>query len=278
MQLGEWEVKACMAGHFGLDGGAMFGVVPRTLWEKRLPPDDANRIPMVMRLLIARGSDRTVLVDVGAGTGYAEKLAQIYAFENVPPLAEAVADAGVDPGEITDVLLTHLHFDHGAGVVEPNGDDWKLVFPKATHHVQQSQWGHAFKPNPRDRASYLHSRLQVMEREGVLQLHDGPWLLSAGFELLVFDGHSPGQQLPKISGGGETVFFCGDLVPTHHHIPTPYIMAYDLNPVLAMEEKVPILEKAHSDNWVLFFEHDAHMEACRLSSDGKQFSPQPVSL
>jgi glyoxylase-like metal-dependent hydrolase (beta-lactamase superfamily II) len=273
MKIGEWEIKSVMAGTFGLDGGAMFGVVPRALWEKRLPPDDLNRIPMVMRCLVARGQDKTILVDVGSGTGYDEKTQQIYAFDGLEPLESAMERAGVSVSEVTDVILTHLHFDHGAGVAVPAGDGWKLAFPGASHHVQRSQWQHALDPNPRDRASYYKDRLGTMEREGVLKLHDGPWTPCPGVEVMVFDGHTPGQQLPRFGAGRDSVFFCGDLIPTQHHIPTPYIMAYDLDPILAMEEKVRILGRAHEKGWVLFFEHDAHLEGCRLEQDGKRLVP-----
>jgi glyoxylase-like metal-dependent hydrolase (beta-lactamase superfamily II) len=272
MRFGDWDVRPCVVGRFGLDGGAMFGVVPKTMWERLLPPDASNRVPMVMRILLARGHGNVVVVDVGAGGGHSEKNRQIYAFEDTGRLAESIRAHGVDPVEVTDVLLTHLHFDHGAGVVEPHGDDWRLVFPRATHHVQRRQWQHALAPNPRDRASYYEDRLRVLERDGRLRLHDGPWSLAPGFELLVFDGHTPGQQLPVIGGGEGTLFFCGDLIPTHHHIPTPYVMSYDLYPVTAMEEKTSLLERAEAGRWVLCFEHDAHMEACRVRRDGKRYT------
>jgi glyoxylase-like metal-dependent hydrolase (beta-lactamase superfamily II) len=263
-----------MAGTFGLDGGAMFGVVPRTLWEKRLPPDDKNRIPMAMRLLLARGHGRTVLVDAGAGGGYTDKNNEIYAFEGHDDLSGSLRAAGVPPEDVTDVVITHLHFDHGAGICESRegGDGWGLVFPKARHHVQKSQYEHALSPNPRDRASYFRERIEILEVEKALELHDGPWTLATGFDILVFDGHTPGQQLPKISGGGNTLFFCGDLIPTQHHVPTAYIMSYDLDPVTAMDEKTPILDRAYKERWVLFFEHDPHVAACRLELDGKRFA------
>jgi glyoxylase-like metal-dependent hydrolase (beta-lactamase superfamily II) len=272
MKLGDWEVKQVMAGLFGLDGGAMFGVVPRALWEKQLPPDDKNRIPMAMRLLLARGNGKTALVDAGAGGGYGDKNDKIYNFSNHDDLRGALKSAGVDPDEVTDVVLTHLHFDHAAGIAEPDADGWKLVLPRATHHVQRSQYEHALEPNPRDRASYFQDRLATAEREGRLEIHDGPWSLAPGFDVLVFNGHTPGQQLPRIRGGGATVLYCGDLIPTRHHIPTPYIMSYDLDPVLAMDEKVPILEQASSDGWILFFEHDAHVAACRVTNEQGRFS------
>jgi len=276
MKIGDWDLTSVVSGRFGLDGGAMFGVVPRVMWEKVLPPDSSNRIPMVMRLLVARGHDRTVLVDVGAGSGYTEKNQQIYAFEDTGHLVDALAGVGVASDEITDVLLTHLHFDHGAGVVAPQAQGWQLLFPGARHHVQRSQWEHALAPNPRDRASYFADRLQIMEDEGVLELHEGEWTLAPGFDLRVFDGHTPGQQLPLLSGRGKTLFYTGDLIPTQHHIPTPYVMSYDLDPVRTMKEKAPILEEAHAGDWILFFEHDAHLEACRLELKGRRYSAGPA--
>lgn len=251
----------------------MFGVVPRTMWAKALPPDEFNRVPMVMRILLVRGHGRTIVVDVGAGAGHSPKNREIYAFEDTENLVDLIRARGVEPAQVTDVMLTHLHFDHGAGVVEPDGDHWKLLFPQARHHVQKSQWQHALNPNPRDRASYYEDRIRSMEARGVLDLHDGPWTLAPGFELLVFDGHTPGQQLPLIQEGGSTAFYCGDLMPTHHHIPTPYVMSYDLYPVTVMQEKTGILERASSEGWTLLFEHDAHLEACRILRDGKRFAP-----
>lgn len=279
MRFGDWDVRTCIAGRFRLDGGAMFGVVPKTMWERLLPPDEFNRIPMAMRILLVRGHGRTIVVDVGAGGGYSEKSRQIYAFEDTEPLAGLIRAHGVEPAQVTDVLLTHLHFDHGAGIVEPDGEGWRLIFPRAAHHVQRTQWQHAFAPNPRDRSSYYEDRLRVMERDGVLRLYDGPWSLAPGFDLVVVNGHTPGQQLPVIGGEPGPLFFCGDLFPTRHHIPTPYVMSYDLFPVTVMDEKASILERAVAGQWVLCFEHDAHIEACSVQKEGKRFAAgEPISI
>jgi len=272
MQFGDWKVTHCLAGRFGLDGGAMFGVVPRTMWERGLPPDPFNRVPMAMRVLLVQGHGRSVIVDVGAGTGHSEKTRQIYIFEQTDHLRDVVRAAGVDPASITDVLLTHLHFDHGAGAAEPDGEGWKLVFPQARHHVQRTQWEHALHPNVRDRASYYDERIRILEHERVLELYDGPWSFGPGFDLLVFNGHTPGQQLPLISGPEGTLFYCGDLFPFHHHIPPAWVMSYDLYPVTTMEEKAGILERAARENWLFFFEHDAQVVSCRIVRDGKRFA------
>ena len=272
MKFGDWKVTPCVAGRFGLDGGAMFGVVPRTMWGRLLPPDELNRVPMVIRVLLIEGHGRTIIVDVGAGAGHSEKHRQIYAFEDTDHLRDLVRAAGVDPASITDVMLTHLHFDHGAGTAEPDGDGWRLVFPGVRHHVQKSQWEHALHPNVRDRASYYDERIRILESERVLEIHDGPWSLGPGFDLLVFDGHTPGQQLPLVGGPGGKMFFCGDLFPFHHHVPPPWVMSYDLFPVTAMEEKARILERAAAEEWVFLFEHDAQVESCRIVRDGKKFA------
>ncbi len=271
MKFGDWEINEWVAAMFRLDGGAMFGVVPRNLWSRVAPPDDANRISMAMRTLVVRGHGKTIVVDAGAGTGYGEKLEKIYAFESESPPAAGLEKLGLTPEEVTDVVFTHLHFDHGGGAAVPSGDGWALAFPNAVHHVQRAQWEHALDPNPRDRASYFRPRIEILESSGALALHDGEWSLAPGFELLVCHGHTPGQQLPLVSGGGESIFYCGDLIPTSAHLPTPYIMSYDLDPVLAMEEKDRILERASREGWILFFEHDPDVPACRVDFDGKRF-------
>lgn len=272
MQMGNWQLTALVVGRFRLDGGAMFGVVPKTMWAKRIASDSENRIPMVTRALVARGEGRVILVDTGAGGGYDEKMRHIYAFDHTDELPVLLSSAGVAADEITDVFLTHLHFDHGAGVVRRDGKNWSLIFPAARHHVQQSQWEHAMAPNPRDRASYFSDRLMRMEIENALELHDGPFSLAPDFDVETFDGHTPGQQLPRISGGGQTLFFGGDLIPTRHHLPTPYVMAYDLDPVRSMAEKAGVLRRAASDHWVLLFEHDADAVACTVQEEKGRFS------
>jgi glyoxylase-like metal-dependent hydrolase (beta-lactamase superfamily II) len=276
MKSGNWHVDAVVAGMFRLDGGAMFGVVPKTLWSKVAPADDKNRISMAMRTMVIRGEGKTVLIDAGAGRGYSEKLEKIYAFGDFSPLVEGL---GLGPEDVTDVILTHLHFDHAGGAAVPDGDGWRLTFPNAVHHVQASQWEHALNPNPRDRASYFTDRIRLLENLGALELHDGDWELAPGFDLLAFHGHTPGQHLPKISGGGQTVFYGGDLIPTSAHIPIPYVMAYDLDPVLAMDEKAGMLQRAAAEKWVIVFEHDPEVEACGiLADDGRYVRGDTVTL
>ncbi len=279
MIIGDWQVDSFVAGSFRLDGGAMFGVVPKTIWSKVAPADADNRIPMVMRPMLLRGRDRVVLVDAGCGAGYDEKLTKIYGFESNVPMEQCLKPFDLTLEDVTDVIATHLHFDHGGGVVQPDGGKWRLTFPNASHHVQKLHWEHALKPNPRDRASFFRERIEILDKEGVLSLHTGEWSLAPGIELLVFDGHTPGQQLPKLTGGGKTLFYCGDLIPTAAHLPTPFVMAYDLQPVVSMTEKSSLLERAVRESWILCFEHDPAVEACRVTErDGRFHMGEPVRI
>ena len=272
MKIGDWEIRSFVAGKFRLDGGAMFGVVPKNIWNRVTPADEENRIAMVMRPMVIRGKDRTIIVDAGSGSGYGDKIARIYGFEISTPMPELLAPLGLSPEDVTDVIVTHLHFDHAGGVAYNDERGWKLTFPNAVHHVQDRQWRHALAPNPRDRASYFRERIEIIENEGTLELHDGEWSLAPGLDLHVCHGHTPGQQLPKVTGGGKTLFFCGDLCPFVAHFPTPYIMSYDLEPVRSMEEKQSMLTQASSEGWILFFEHDPEVEACTVHESNGRFT------
>jgi glyoxylase-like metal-dependent hydrolase (beta-lactamase superfamily II) len=272
IKIGDWQIDAFVAGSFRLDGGAMFGVVPKTMWSKVAPADTDNRIAMVMRPLLLRNRDRVVLVDAGCGVGYDEKLTKIYGFESNVPMEECLEPFSLAPDDVTDVIITHFHFDHGGGVAYPQGERWLLTFPNATHYVQERQWRHALNPNPRDRASFFRERIEILEREKTISRRDGEWSFAPGIDLLVFDGHTPGQQLPKITGGGETLFYCGDLIPTAAHLPTPFVMSYDLQPVLSMTEKASLLETAARESWALVFEHDPAVVACRVNAVDGRFS------
>lgn len=279
MQIGDWQIDSIVSGRFRLDGGAMFGVVPKQMWQRVCPADEENRIQMAMRLLVVRGHGKTILVDTGAGFGYGDKLTRIYAFDSNVPMDEALEPLGLGPDDITDLVITHLHFDHAGGAATPEGDGWRLTFPNAIHHIQKLHWEHALNPNPRDRASFFRERIEIIEREDALALYDGEWSLAPGFDLAAYHGHTPAQQLPKIGGGGETLFYCGDLVPTTYHLPTPYVMAYDLQPVVSMEEKVKMLTKAAAEGWILFFEHDAGVAACRVVEENGRFrTGEPISF
>jgi glyoxylase-like metal-dependent hydrolase (beta-lactamase superfamily II) len=283
MRLGSWSLAAIETGDFGLDGGAMFGVVPKTLWSRKHPADDENRIDMTMRALLISGEvdgkDRVVLVDVGAGHKLTPKLQSIYRIDQSQhDLLGSLAAAGFSPAQVTDVILTHLHFDHAGGSTRfadkpETGEDSNLderipaavpMFPNATYHVQQRQWEWANDPSPRDLASFFPENFHPLEESGQLNLVDGEVELLPNIHLVVVDGHTPGQQLPLIRTVSSTVFYCGDLFPTSSHLHLPYIMAYDLQPLSTLEEKERVLPRAVEEDWVLFFEHDFNVECCRV--------------
>jgi glyoxylase-like metal-dependent hydrolase (beta-lactamase superfamily II) len=271
MKLGDWEVISCLAGTFRLDGGAMFGVVPKLLWSRLIPADEDNRIPMALRTFIIKGHGKTVLVDSGGGGGYKNKVRQIYQFEDDGGLNGALKSCGVAPAEITDIIVTHLHFDHAGGLATLGEGGWTLTFPDAVHHVQMAQWEHANAPTARDQASYFKERLDVLRQGDTLALHEGDWSLAPGVDIITVHGHTPGQQLPRVKGDGTTVLYCADLIPTSAHIPIPYVMSYDLNPVVTMEEKEQILTQAVEEKWILFFEHDPDIEACYVKQENSRF-------
>jgi len=246
----------------------MFGVVPRPLWERASPPDARGRISLAMRLLLIRGHGRTWLVDTGIGDKFDDKSKAIYRIEDAVLPDEALRRAGFDPGEVTDVLLTHLHFDHGGGATRADGS---LVFPGARHHLQRRQWEWARSPSVKDRGSYRPPDFLPLEEAGVLHLVEGPAELAPGLAVVPVDGHTPAMQLPRIRGGGTTVLYCADLVPTTAHVRTPWIMAYDNEPLKTAAEKVRLLGDAADEGWVLFLEHDPACAACRIRRGTKDF-------
>ena len=265
MTLGPYTLHAIETGTFALDGGAMFGVVPRVLWERRIAPDSRNRIPLHMRCLLLEGDGRLVLVDNGMGHKYDSRFADLYAVDHsVHTLEGSLKKLGFSPEDVTDVVLTHLHFDHCGGSTRRTGDGLKLVFPNARHHVQQAHWQWATHPNPRERASFLEENLAPLEREGVLTLHDGAGEILPGISVRPVNGHTEAQQLVLVEGAEGTVAFVADLLPTIHHLSPAWVMGYDVRPLVAIEEKADFLEEAMAGRWHLFFEHDPEVELASL--------------
>jgi len=268
LRLGQFELHAVPSGDFALDGGAMFGVVPQPLWAKANPPDDRNRIDLGMRLLLIRGGGRTWLVDTGIGDKWSEKQNSIYRLANAMLPDEALRAAGHDPASVTDVILTHLHFDHGGGSTRADGEP---VFPNARYHLQRGQFEWARDPSPKDRASFRPLDFMPLFEQDRLVLHEGRTEIADGIELLVVHGHTRGQQLVKVAGGSETLLYMADLVPTTSHLRTPYVMAYDNEPLKTIAEKTEWVGRAADEGWICFFEHDATTAACRVRRGEKDF-------
>jgi len=272
MKIAGYSLHPIETGRFGLDGGAMFGVVPRTLWSRTNPPDDRNRIRMSARALLAKGHGRNILVDVGNGTKYNDKLKEIYGFDNSEAdLVHSLQTCGLAPEDITDVILTHLHFDHAGGSTVMVDGEARPTFPQARYYVQKDHWNAANHPTERDRASFFpHDFLPVME-SGQLELLDGEGEILPGISVRLVHGHTTALQCPIIADDHETLFYCADLMPTTSHIPIPWIMAYDLRPLETLAEKKCILPEAHERNWVMFFEHDPDIHAGRIAQTGNGF-------
>ncbi len=272
MKTGSWEVEVIEAERFRLDGGAMFGVVPRPLWERTHPPDAKNRIQMVTRCLLMRGEGRVVLVDTGMGGDWSDKERGIFAIENGErSILASLAARGVPPDAVTDVILTHLHFDHVGGAVTRHGDALAPAFPNAVCHVQEEQLHWAHGPTERDRRSYRPDTFLPLEKAGQVAPVRGAGEILPGVRVEPTQGHTAGHQVVLVGEGRQRIMYCGDLIPTAAHVPTPWVMGYDLRPVETMNEKRSLLARAADEEWTLVLEHDPFHAAVRVGREGEGF-------
>lgn len=272
MQIGNYKIYSIISSHFGLDGGAMFGVVPKTLWSKTNPSDELNRIEMVTRNMLLIGEGKKILIDTGNSQKMNDKLKDIYKLKFTPHnLLSSLAALNIKPYEITDVILTHLHFDHTGGSTYIENGELKLTFPNATYYLQKGHWEYAFQPTERDRASFIKEDFLPIYEKKQLTLIEGNIELFPNIHTLVVNGHTPYQQIIKVTDGDNTILFCADLIPMASHIPLPYIMGYDLKPLETLEEKRRILKTAQQEKWILFFEHDPYTVACTVKLTEKGY-------
>jgi glyoxylase-like metal-dependent hydrolase (beta-lactamase superfamily II) len=270
MNIGPYELRVIETGRFALDGGAMFGVVPKPLWEKSNPPDERNRILMASRALLLIGDGRRILIDVGNGTKFSEKLSGIYRIDNSrSDLLSSLRKNGLAPEAITDVILTHLHFDHAGGSTFRMNGEIRPTFPRARYYVQREHWEAAAIPTERDRASFYPDDYLPLREHGLLHFTEGEGEILPGIRVRVLHGHTKALQCPIISDGSTTLFYCADLIPLTAHVQLPWIMAYDLRPLVTLEEKRRLLAEALEDRWILYFEHDPATAAARLLRDTK---------
>jgi methylmalonyl-CoA epimerase len=266
--MGDLELLTVSDGFFALDGGAMFGVVPRTLWEQRLPADDRHRIPLGLRPLIVRG-EQTLLIDAGCGDKMDPKSAAIYALDRSYHLSHALAEAGLAVEDIDIVLASHLHFDHIGGFTERRPDGTLAPrFPKARYVAHGGEWHDATHPHERNRASYLPENFQPLMDAGVLTLVDDGAEIMPGVTLRRSGGHTAHHQVVMITSGGRTAVFAADMYPTTAHVPDPWVMGYDLYPMDTLEFKRAFAREAIDREYVIFFEHDASTAAGILREVG----------
>lgn len=263
------ELFAIPTGNFKLDGGAMFGVVPKMLWNKVYPADENNLINLAMRCLLVIDDERKILIDNGIGDKQSESFFSHYYLNGSDSLSGSLNKLGLAMEDITDVFLTHLHFDHCGGTVKRNGEGYGLAFPNAKHWISAPQWQWATRPNRREKASFLTENIIPIMESGKLHVFDKPFELIPGFQVRLFNGHTEGQAIPFIRYKGRTVVFMADTTPTSAHVPLPYIMSYDTRPLLSLEEKEQFLEEAAGNDYVLFFEHDCYHECCTVKKTEK---------
>lgn len=264
------------AGNFKLDGGAMFGVVPKSLWNRTNPADANNMIDIAARCLLVEEGNRLILIDTGMGNKQSDKFFGYYYRWGNHSLDSSLQKYGFHRDDITDVFLTHLHFDHCGGSIQWNKDrtGYEPAFKKATFWTNEEHWNWAIQPNDREKASFLSENLLPMQDSGQLQFvsrNDAPYVSNSelDFGILFVDGHTEKQMIPHINYNGKTLVFAADLLPTVGHIPLPYVMGYDTRPLLTLKEKALFLDSAVKNNYYLFLEHDAHNQVCTLQNTEK---------
>ena len=257
-------------GLFKLDGGAMFGVVPRSIWQKTNPPDDNNLCTWAMRCLLIEDGDKLILIDNGLGNKQDAKFFSHYYLHGNDSLQKSIRSAGFSEDDITDMFLTHLHFDHCGGGVRYNGDKLALTFKNATYWSNEDHWHWATHPNPREKASFLKENIQPMKESGQLSfVNDEQVSPFSAFDILYVSGHTDKMMIPRIRINGKVVCYMADLLPSVGHIPLPYVMGYDTRPLITMEEKEKFLNEAADNEYILFFEHDPVNQCCTVKHTEK---------
>ena len=266
-------------GHFKLDGGAMFGVVPKSIWQNINPADANNMCSWAMRCLLIEDGNRLILVDNGIGDKQSEKFFGFYYLHGSDTLDQSLNNLGFTRDDITDVVLTHLHFDHCGGSIEWNNDrtKYKTAFKNATYWSNEEHWQHALNSNPREKASFLTENIVPIQESGQLKFVKNPKEIAPFINLRTVYGHTEAMMLPEISYKGQTIVFCADLIPSVGHLPVNYVMAYDIKPLESMVDKKTFLDDALANNYILFFEHDNVNECCTIQKNERgQFAVKDI--
>lgn len=269
-QFGSFRLFTIETGTFRLDGGAIFGVVPKTLWSKQVECDERNRIQLTARVLLVHSTStgRVYLIDTGIGHKFNEKMSKIYGLDfSGHTLQSSLEYHGFQASDITDVVFTHLHFDHCGGAVLGDADGTStLAFPGAQHWVHKEQWKNALEPNVREAASFLPENIGPLEASGQIRLVDDGHKYEPDFTIEVVEGHTPGQQLPLLSSGERKLLFAADLLPMTSHLPLPWVMGFDTRPLLTLEDKKRVFSRCILENRLLYLEHDPQHELVILGN------------
>lgn len=253
----------------------MFGVVPKTIWQKTNPADERNRIKLALRSLLLKSNDRVIIIDCGITKKFKEKERDMYGIEDYP-IEKSLAKINLSVTDITDVILTHLHFDHGGGISDESGKN--LTFPNAIYHINKKQWEHAQNPSLRDRASFVKGDYELLQNSQNFNLLNDESKIAKGVNIIPTNGHTPGHQIVTVEDSNTKLLYLGDLIPTTTHVKVPYIMGYDLYPMDTLKEKEIILERAEREKWILFFEHDPVTSCANVMKSDRGYACLNLSL
>lgn len=273
ISLGKFTIYGLRDGYFYLDGGAMFGVVPKMLWEKIYAPDEKNRIKMGLNSLLVQTEQALVLIETGIGPSFDRKFSDYYSVERKPGLLGEIENLDLDPEDIDYVINTHLHFDHCGGNTYQNEEGkWVPTYPKARYIIQKREWEYALEPCFRDKPSYMHNNFLPLEEHGCVLLVEGNTQITDGVQVLSASGHTAHHQCVKISSENGVLFFLGDMVPMSSHVGLSYVMSYDLYPLQTLANKKKYFEQAIAENWIVAFVHDAKFFFGRISMIDNKYS------
>lgn len=272
MKIGKYTLHIVNFGYFALDGGAMFGIIPKPLWERTNPSDEKNRIKMATRSLLLISDSKKILIDTGMGKDWNEKLSEIYEIDQSETSIESsLKKLNLKTSDITDVILTHLHFDHTGGSLLRIANKFVPVFSNAKYYVRKKNFDWACNPSPKDKGSYIMDKFYPLYDHGLLNFIEEDHF-DDEIEFIIVNGHTYGQQLVKISDQSNTILFSGDLFPTSSHVRLPYIMGYDISPLETVKEKEKVLKRALDENWKLYFEHDPYNVLGTVKMTEKDFA------
>ena len=279
VKFGKFEIFSIVENSFKIDGGAMFGVVPKIIWERLVPSDEFNRVKLDLNLLLVKTESENVLIDAGMGDALSEKHKKIYGIEKPSELEKKLSELNLTPEDIDLVILTHLHADHAGGVVKLDESGKKAPrFPNARHVVQIKEWNDAMSPDERTSATYLTENLKLLKDFDLLELIDGEDEVAKGIKVKSTGGHTPGHQVVFIEDGNNKILWPGDIIPTASHLKIPYVASVDLFPLETMELKRKFLDMCINDGWLLAFDHDVNIKLGRLEKLGNEIKVGKVIL
>ena len=270
MKIGQYKLYSIETSEFGLDGGAMFGIIPKVMWEKKTSVDSLNRIKMVTRSLLLVSDSHKILIDTGNGSKWTKKYLELYNIDlSMYNIDSSLKKYGFTVDDITDVVCTHLHFDHAGGNTIYHENNLVPTFSNATYWIGEKNWNLANHPSQKDQGSFMECDWEVLAQNNMIMLVKDKFL--PGLEIYFTEGHTDGLMHPVISDGNKTLFYGADIFPTAAHIPVPWVMSYDLRPAETIKEKDSLLKKMHDEEWILFFEHDPIYQACTIGIEGKHY-------